>query len=432
MNLRALFLAEGLHVIVVVCALCTMCTVLLLGHVVVQRRYALRHLRRRRPGGPHTSLDRARGARWPSVDVIVPCYNEDPELLQRCCESIHGQDYPGRLRVWLIDDGSRNVAELDHVYHRYERRHGWVVERHPQNLGKRTSQSVGFHRGKGELVATVDSDTVLDRDGIRSIVAAFRDSRVGAVTGDVQALNAGENWLTRVIDLRYRLLFERERAAQAWKGSVLCCSGPFSVYRRSALRKVWNDYVGQTLWGRRSTFGDDLHLTLLVLAKGYWSLYEPRARARTQVPTTLSTFARQQLRWNKSFYRELPRAWRALRGRGAYLKVDLAARLLAPLSLAVVLPWAATQVALGGPPVGQRSLLFVVAAILAQLAAVVMQTRNVPFLLRYGLVYLGVLLPIRVYALATLGDNRWGTREHTNRLQLGPATAAPSSVTTGG
>jgi len=419
-------LAEELRAILVAYA------VLLLGHAIVQQWYASRRRRRSRLAGPQRGPGRTAGARWPSVDVIVPCYNEDPGLLERCCASIAGQDYPGRLRVWLIDDGSSNLADLDEVYRRYQKRHRWTVVRHARNYGKRAAQDVGFHSGKGELVVTMDSDTEIARDGVRSIIAAFRDHRVGAVTGDVRALNAGATWLTRVVDVRYRLLFEQERAAQSWKGSVLCCSGPFSVYRRSALRRVWKDYVNHTMWGRQCTFGDDLHLTLLVLAKGYRSLYEPRAGARTQVPTTLRQFARQQLRWNKSFYRELPLTWRVLRERGWFLKVDVLVRLVLPLTLAVVLPWAAVQLALGGPSGGRWLLAFVAAVMLVQLASVLGQTRDLRFLLLYGLVFLVLLVPIRVCALLTLNDNSWGTRELTQRLGLRTGPTMPSSVAAGG
>jgi hypothetical protein len=61
-------------------------------------------------------------------------------------------------------------------------------------------------------------------------------------------------------------------------------------------------------------FGDDLKLTNLVLAAGYESVFEPTAMATTKVPTTLRRFVRQQLRWNRSFYRELPQMRRLVPG----------------------------------------------------------------------------------------------------------------------
>ena len=143
---------------------------------------------------------------------------------------------------------------------------------------------------------------MLAPDGIRRIVAPFRSRRVGAVTGSLRALNADASWLAQAIDTRYQLLCERERAAQGFHGSVLCCAGPFSAFRRTAVQQVLGRYLGR----RRS--GDDLELTNLVLEAGYRSEYQPDAKAWTQVPATVSEFALQQRRWNRSFYAEPPDA----------------------------------------------------------------------------------------------------------------------------
>src|ERR671932_389366 len=47
-----------------------------------------------------------------AVDVWVPCYNEDPALLEACCDSLDAQDYPVRLRIFLIDVRSPNREQL--------------------------------------------------------------------------------------------------------------------------------------------------------------------------------------------------------------------------------------------------------------------------------------------------------------------------------
>jgi Glycosyl transferase family group 2 len=130
----------------------------------------------------------------------------------------------------------------------------------------------------------------------------------------VRASNADATWLTTLIDTRYQLLFERERAAQGFFGTVFCCAGPFSAYRREAVEKVLSAYLGQRFLGGRRVCGDDLKLTNLVLACGYRSEFEPNAKATTDVPTTMRRFVRQQLRWNRSFYRELPRMLKLLPG----------------------------------------------------------------------------------------------------------------------
>jgi N-acetylglucosaminyltransferase len=270
----------------------------------------------------------------PDVDVIIPCYNEEPALLAACLRSVRQQDYLGRVHVWVVDDGSRNRQALLPVL-RTEADPAWHIVLLDGNQGKRSAQDTALWAGRGEVVLTIDSDTTIDPDGIRRIVAPLRDHEVAAVTGDVRPSNPDASWLTKLIETRYRLLFERERAAQGFFGSVLCCAGPFSAYRRAVVERIWPHYVGQRSWGGRRVFGDDLELTNLVLARGYRSQYESRARAATNVPTTLRRYARQQLRWNRSFYRELPQILRLLPGRSRFLTLDIAGQTLLPLLVAV-------------------------------------------------------------------------------------------------
>jgi N-acetylglucosaminyltransferase len=381
----------------------------------------------RRPGPP-----------WPSVDVVLPCYNEDPALLDACCASLDRQDYPGELNVFLVDDGSSNRDALMDVYLRYQGRPGWSVHLLHRNHGKRLAQNAAVIDGTGELVVTVDSDTVFAPDGIRHLVGAFADPRVGAVTGDVRVGNRTQSWLTRLIDERYRLLFEHERAAQSRVGAVLCCAGPFSAYRRSALQGVWAAYVSQTFMGRRSVAGDDLHLTNLVLASGYDSLYEPSAKAFTTVPTTLRRYARQQLRWNRSFYRELIPTLGAVTGRNRfrYLALDVMSRLLLPLLLVVALTLAVVQavmalVSLAEPSTVLAGFGALVVAGLMSAGLLSLKSSKPTFVLLYGLIYVSLLLPVRLWAIGTLREEGWVTRRlerSTRRRSEAPTVTIVETV----
>ena len=373
---------------------------LVLAYTLYQRRFADPGRRARAP------LDAS--PYQPDVDVIIPCYNEDPALLTGCLRSLRAQDYTGRVNVWVVDDGSRNREALLPVLDA-EADPGWEVCLLEGNQGKREAQDVALWAGRSEVVLTIDSDTVVDPDGIRRIVTPFRDVRVGAVTGDVRPSNSEATWLTRLIDVRYRLLFERERAAQGFFGAVLCCAGPFSAYRRSVVERVWPRYVGQRFWGGRRVFGDDLELTNLVLAERYRSVYEAQARAATNVPVNLRRYVRQQLRWNRSFYRELPRILRLLPGRSRFLALDIAGQTLLPVLVAVglavtavdalrhrsVLPW----------DVGALALMALASTGLAPPH----DTRR-RFAVGYGAIFVVLLLPTRLWAACTLFQNRWGTR----------------------
>jgi N-acetylglucosaminyltransferase len=394
----------------------------------LQRRFAVRGLGRR----PVPSQEPYR----PDVEVIVPCYNEEPALLEDCLQSLCRQDYEGRMQVWVVDDGSDNRDALLPIL---LAKTGLCqnVLLLGSNRGKREAQAAALREGRGEVVVTVDSDTTIAPDGIRQIVSWLREPSVGAVTGNLRASNANATWLTRLIDTRYRLLFERERAAQGFFGAVLCCAGPFSAYRRTAVEEVLPQYLGQEFWGGRGVFGDDLKLTNLVLAAGYESVFEHAAVATTKVPTTLRCFVHQQIRWNRSFYRELPQMLRLLAGRSRYLALDLAGRTLMPaLSAVVVVATAADALfARSAVPLGLGALAVMALATL-DLGVSLTKTEGRRFALGYGLVFVAVLLPVRFWAACTLFRNNWGTRDlkdhrrtrATSLRVLASATSLPLSL----
>jgi N-acetylglucosaminyltransferase len=367
----------------------------------------------------------------PDVDVIVPCYNEEPALLEACLWSLADQDYKGQMRVWVVDDGSRNLRALRPVLEA-ETGLDLNVVLLDGNRGKREAQAAALHDGRGDVVVTIDSDTSIASDGIRQLVAWLADPGVGAVTGNLRPSNADTTWLTKLIDTRYKLLFERERAAQGFFGTVFCCAGPFSAYRREAVMEVLADYLGQRFLGGRRVCGDDLKLTNLVLARGYRSEFEPNAKAATDVPTTVRRFVRQQLRWNRSFYRELPRMLRLLPGRSRYLSLDLASRTLLPALSAVVVGATAADalVAPSGVPLGLGALALM-ALVALPLGPSLSKAAGRRFAIGYGLVFVGLLLPTRLWAACTLFRNCWGTRERKDyRRTCASSLRALASATT--
>jgi len=348
----------------------------------------------------------------PSVDVVVACYNEDPDRLDACCQALLEQDYHGEMHAYLVDDGSGNREALLPVYDRYAELPGWEILLPEDNAGKRHAQDLAVRFCRSDLIITIDSDTEIDSDGVRVIVQPFRDQRVGAVTGDVGVSNASVNLLTRLIHMRYWVAFNQERAAQGYFGTVLCCSGPFAVYRRSALSEVWSRYISQTFRGIRCTYGDDRHLTNLVLSRDYLALFEPRAHAITHAPTTLREYLKQQLRWNKSFYRELLWTLPFVLRRPPYLLFEVITQTMLPLLLTLAVGSALTTTMFVRPGYFIHYLAAVVVMALIHCAYGAWRNRDPRFMLfvLYGFLHAGLLIPIRVRALSTLTDNRWGTR----------------------
>jgi hyaluronan synthase/N-acetylglucosaminyltransferase len=375
--------------------------IIALGHIAVQMLLGhLEHMRQRRAT--------YRGDE-PTVSVVVPAYNEDPALLHRCLLSIDRQNYP-RVEAIVVDDGSLNLDDVLPVHDEFSSGRFRVVRR-AENTGKRNCQAVGFEEARTDIVITIDSDTVLEPNAIRTIVRRFEDARVGAVTGNVEVINKRQNLLTRLIAYRYWTAFNQERAAQSRFGVVMCASGPFSAYRRTILDEVREAYVNQTFLGQPCTFGDDRHLTNLVLALGHRVVYDEAAVARTLVPATLRGYLRQQTRWNKSFYREILWTARFAHRRNAYLGADLGLQTLMPFALVGALGLTVYQ-ATDNTAMALRYVGIVAAIGFVRALYGLLRTRSPGFVLftLYGFMHVLLLIPVRFYALATMRNLKWGTR----------------------
>jgi hyaluronan synthase len=240
----------------------------------------------------------------PALTVIIPAYNEGA-MVASSIDSVAAARYPReRLEILVVDDGSRDDT-WEHI-ERAARRHPNLVTtvRFPANRGKREALAAGFRRARGDVVVTIDSDSVIERDTLLAIAGPFRDPRVGAVAGKVAVYNRGEGLIPRMLHVRFVLSFDMLRAAQSTFGTVYCCPGALSAYRLSVVREVLNVWLGQRFLGAPSTYGEDRALTNFVLGRGLDVVYQRTAVVHTVVPNTYSKLCRMYLRWDRSYIRE--------------------------------------------------------------------------------------------------------------------------------
>jgi hyaluronan synthase len=388
--------------------------VLLLGSKLLmsQRRTA----RRVAPpaGQGHAPLD---------LVAVVPFFNEDPELLAGCLRSLLAQSRRPRV-IYVVDDGSTDPRAAEIVLQLAASAQADGVDVRPVsqtcNRGKREALAVAFRaEPDADAYVTVDSDTYLEPNAIAELVAELDDERVKAATGLVLALNGGRNLLTRMIDVRYVNAFLFDRAAHSAVGAVLCTCGSLSVYRAEVVHRYLDDFLDQRFLGTKAVFGDDRRLTNYALKEGRVVLAR-RAIAHTAVPERLSHYLRQQVRWNKSFFREsiwaignLP-----LRHPGFVLSsLELLSWIVFTTMMVLALlvaPWVT-----GGSVLVIYLGYVLLMALLRSVRyldlpdSVVRTTgrwQGLAVSPLYGLLNLVVLLPLRAYSLATLRDGSWGTR----------------------
>jgi hyaluronan synthase len=239
----------------------------------------------------------------PSLTVVIPAYNEGAEVGE-AIDSVARAEYPrDRLQIIAVDDGSRDDT-WEHVQAACARHPGRVqAVRFPANRGKRAALAEGIRRARGEILVTIDSDSVIERRTLLAIAGPFRDPKVGAVAGKVVVKNR-RGMLPRMLHVRFIIAFDFLRAAQSTYGTVYCCPGALSAYRMKVVRAVLQPWLEQTFLGQSCTIGEDRALTNFILPGGYDTVYQRPAVVHTTVPSTYQRLCRMYLRWDRSFIRE--------------------------------------------------------------------------------------------------------------------------------
>jgi len=348
----------------------------------------------------------------PKVSVVIPVYNEKKEDLERCFRSIKEQIYPkNHMEVIIINDGSGNRDEIEELFNFYKKE-TWKLIHLKKNMGKRIAMYSGFKRANGDIIVTIDSDTTLDKCAILEIVKPFKNKTIGAVTGNVSVQNWYKNILTFLTNLRYWLAFNLERSAQSNFNSLACISGVLGAYRKDIINKVKEDFVNQKFMGERCTFGDDRHLTNLVMKYGYDVVYTPHAKARTTAPESFLKWIKQQIRWSRSFYREFIVGFRVMLNKSIFLTYDLFFQALMPFFLLINMGIFFYKTFTIGI---EYLLLYISLIIIMGLIRAfygILHTKKLSFLtfIIYSFIYMFILLPVKLYAFLTIPENKWGTR----------------------
>jgi hyaluronan synthase len=240
----------------------------------------------------------------PRLTVIIPAYNEGAMVLQSI-ESVAKADYPhDRLEILVVDDGSKDDT-WSYISQAVERHPGLVTAiRHERNKGKREALALGFSRARGEVLVTIDSDSVIERGALLALAGPFRDPKVGAVAGRVEVYNRANGIIPRMLHVRYMLSFDMLRAVESVYRNVYCCPGALTGLRAAGVRRVLDRWKNQQFLGSRCTFGEDRAMTNYLLDSGYDTLYQRTAVVRTLVPISYVKLCKMLLRWDRSYVRE--------------------------------------------------------------------------------------------------------------------------------
>jgi hyaluronan synthase len=244
-------------------------------------------------------------AELPHITVVIPAYNEGRQVLGALRTVVESRYPAHKVQIIAVDDGSQDDT-WDWIRHASRRYAGRITPIHcSRNRGKKHALAEGFRRARGSVIVTLDSDSELEPDTLRHLVAPLVGSeRVGAVAGNLRVLNRDAGWIPRMLELHLTLCSDFIRAAESQLGSVLCTPGALAAYRTDLIQRLLDEWLDQRFLGRPATIGEDRALATLILRGGHEVKYQGSAIARTEMPEDLSKLRRMLLRWIRADVRE--------------------------------------------------------------------------------------------------------------------------------
>jgi len=193
------------------------------------------------------------------VSLYIPCYNA-AKTLTPCLESVLAQSYPVD-EILIVDDGSSD--ETVAIASRYPVK----IIRHPRNLGLAASRNTAFRAARGEYVAAIDADVVLDKDWLKTLMASLTQSDIAGACGKLT-----ERYQSRLAD-RWRAVHCRQHLGEEQILNPDFLYGSNNVIHREAVVKI-----GLYDLKYKSNY-EDVNLSHRLRAAGYTILYQPAARA---------------------------------------------------------------------------------------------------------------------------------------------------------
>jgi cellulose synthase (UDP-forming) len=222
----------------------------------------------------------------PRVAVLIPTYNEGPEILIPTIAAALELD-PAH-ETWVLDDGAR-----DEIRSLAEELGARYLARPTHEHAKAGNLNHALRYVDADIVAVLDADHVADRRLLTATLGYFADERVALVQTPQEFYNvtsfehgADEAYGERFHEqtLFYRLL---QPGKNRWNAAFWC--GTNAIVRVAALREVGG--------AATETITEDIHTTIRFHRRGWKTVYHNEVLARGLAADDAAQYQLQRNRW---------------------------------------------------------------------------------------------------------------------------------------
>ncbi|MBD2022063.1 UDP-forming cellulose synthase catalytic subunit [Leptolyngbya sp. FACHB-36] len=232
---------------------------------------------------------------WFSVDIYIPTYNEDVEIVRKTTLAALAINYPAdKKQVYILDDGraEKYRDRREQLRQMCEELGCTMLTRDNNDHAKAGNINTALKRTHGDLVLILDCDHIPSRGFLHNTVGFFFHSKVALVQTphwfynpdpfERNLLTGGQVPVSN--ELFYKVL---QKGNDYWNSAFFC--GSAAVIRR--------DYVLEIGGIATETVTEDCHTSLRLHALGYETVYYDKIMVAGLAPEKFSSYVGQQVRW---------------------------------------------------------------------------------------------------------------------------------------
>lgn len=244
----------------------------------------------------------------PTVDILIPTYNEPKELLEQTLICAVNIRYPkDRFKVYLLDDGGtdqrcnhpdpsiaqeakRRRAELSELAASYN---AYYIARKQNDHAKAGNINYALNYTNGDLILILDADHAPTIDILQKTVGFFlQDEKLFLVQTPHFFINPDPieknlRVFGKIPSENEMFYFNIQHGLDFWNSSFFC--GSAAILRRKYLIEA-GGIAGKTIT-------EDAETALGLHAKGYNSVYLGYPMVSGLQPQTFTDFINQRIRW---------------------------------------------------------------------------------------------------------------------------------------
>ena len=234
----------------------------------------------------------------PLVSVLIPAHNEESGII-RCLDSVRQNTYQ-KIEMIVIDDASTdNTSNLVMQYMVAHPNRSISLLRMEKNVGKAGALNSSLKRqARGDLIMTLDSDSVLGKQAIARAVSYFRDPKVVGVAANVQVMDS--RTILGLLQKFEHMIGYRSKKFFSLTNCEFIIGGVASTYR--------HDIMEQVRYYDTDTTTEDIGLSLKIAALGnkeHRLVYAADVVAMTEGVQTFKSLLRQRFRWKMGMLQNL-------------------------------------------------------------------------------------------------------------------------------